>query len=74
MTETIEARRKIAEKVLIRMQERGFPIDEDQEFLEIVREWISGAVEMHDCRMRYLELLKRREAGRRERLARHPGL
>ncbi|WP_430246163.1 hypothetical protein ACQY1M_24355 (plasmid) [Neorhizobium sp. DAR64861/K0K2] len=67
---TIEARQKIAEKVLARMQDRGFPIHDDQEFLAIIRGWISGEVAMTDCRKRYLELLKTREYERRDRLAR----
>jgi hypothetical protein len=62
--DNLHSRQTVAARVIARMRERGVAIDADAEFMELVGLWTSGAIDMQECRSRYLDLLKRYERER----------
>ena len=57
---SIETRQRVADQVLARMRDRGFPLDGDADLIELISLWTSGAVEMPECRERYLAIVRNR--------------
>ncbi|RWX78971.1 hypothetical protein EPK99_10375 [Neorhizobium lilium] len=57
---TMETRRRIADKVLARMRERGFPMDQDADFTNLIDLWVAGEIAMSECHRRYLGLVQHR--------------
>jgi hypothetical protein len=62
--DNLHSRQTVAARVIARMRERGVAIDADADFVHLVGLWTSGAIDLDECRFRYLDLLKRHERQR----------
>lgn len=50
-----ETRRAIAQRAIERAKAHGMPIDEDPVFIALLDAWISGDIDMHTVRERYID-------------------
>lgn len=57
---SIETRRRIADEVMGRMRGRGFPVDEDGDFTQLIGRWVDGEIPMSECHRHYLARLRER--------------
>jgi hypothetical protein len=57
---SIDARRRIADQVLVRMRDRGFTLDHDAELVALINRWVAGELEMDECYRQYLALVQSR--------------
>ena len=57
---SIDARRRVADQVLVRMRDRGFPLDHDSELVGLIDRWVAGEMEMDECYRQYLALVQSR--------------
>jgi hypothetical protein len=57
---SIDARRRVADQVLVRMRDRGFPLDHDTELVGLIDRWAAGEMEMDECYRQYLALIQGR--------------
>jgi hypothetical protein len=62
-------RREIADRVLARMRERGFPADQDNAFMTLIDDWTLGLIEMAGCRSRYAGIIRERRHAHRNTMA-----
>jgi hypothetical protein len=57
---SMQTRRRIAEEVMARMRDRGFPIEEERDFTQLIGRWVDGEIPMSDCHRHYLAVLRQR--------------
>ncbi|WP_077966594.1 hypothetical protein [Ensifer adhaerens] len=53
-------RKDIADRVIAKWRDLGFPIDDHAEFQALLKLWINGDVSVDDIRRRYVKLLQER--------------
>lgn len=62
---SIVTRKDIAERVITKWRDLGFPVDTDAEFQALLGLWINGDVSVDDVRRRYVKLLRERYSKRK---------
>lgn len=60
MVTTERSRKSIAERVIARARSRGTAIDDDPEYMAIIKAWIEGEISIQEMRQRYITLLQER--------------
>jgi hypothetical protein len=60
----MSSRQEIAERVIARWKTRGFDLESDREFVEILGKWIEGTIDMIEMRRRYIDLIRTRADAR----------
>lgn len=58
-------RKDIADRVITKWRDLGFPVDTDAEFQALLKLWINGDVSIDDVRRRYVKLLQERYSKRK---------
>ncbi|QWW72473.1 hypothetical protein [Rhizobium sp. WYJ-E13] len=69
----MDRRKEIADRVIARWKERGFALDADPHYMQIVELWIAGEIGGAEMRERYARLLRLRGDERAGRVL-APGL
>ena len=64
LLEKSERRRRIFERTLAKYAAAGIRIEDDADYMALIKLWISGELEMREAAAQYDEIRKRRGVGR----------